>query len=962
MGAYAIDLGPAVHVSETITDSLFGVNTIFTKDFVDDGSFYSRFVDSMGVNSFRYPGGTVTEEKILADGKMLENIFDFDNNGGIDPETGERILTAKDFFQFVSEHNGSVDLVLPTMNFFTDELDDDGDRIPNDFGIYMILEKVSRILSGEFGNVTLDTVSIGNEYWYKNERMSASEYGKMANVMSKGLQHLFDVHREGLEQPETWIEPKIAVQSSLGYEPEESHTIIDQLDMEAREAIDAVETHFYPVDYVAASTYTNPLKMLDIFQNADGFGELDYFVSEWNIRADFAADQGLSQASSLVETFQSMVERGVDRADIWGTTYKSLSSSLAVLTKNPDAVDGLDMQLTPAGQMFKMMAASLEGTRALNIKLPSMFTNSIGLDDADRPDGAEDQFLIHGFEGAGKTVLFISSRTDGVLDLDINIDTLIPNYAHVWGQLLSAVDDPGTGKDESDPLGVKTLGHIETMGKGDLIDAGELHVSLDPYEIIKVEFSTGSTGVHMFGDDQIVDPEAEYDDKLVGGAGNDTIEGFVGDDTLYGMRGDDYIDGGAGNDVLTGNDGNDTLVAGAGNDKLFGGEGNDILVADAGNNMLVAGNDVTHFVVNVEGINIIHGFDAAEGDTLSFLRAYDSVGAAMKNAVVDGNDILFAHEAGGVTELVGAADQFDSLKTSLSDFMADSPVQQVVDDVLGFEHPEADLDEEYVLSNYDLANMFIDGETGEISDFFKGMTPEQISAALKGLDLNVLLDLMDDKALPAFLNSLNGEALEDTVDQFSPKALFKHFAEIGMNAQKMLDVFNPDAADALTDRLADGKLALPGGSTGSTDTPSGSGSDLGGVPFQPGSDTSTTTGTTEEEDNAPDQASHATYSGSECFVATAAYADQNHPDVAYLRQVRDRFLVHFWLGRVFIWVYWRVGPRLARALAPYPRGRAAARAILATVIGGLRKADFVRQHGYEWKSSFYLSGRPQRTR
>ena len=115
MGAYAIDLGPAVHVSETITDSLFGVNTIFTKDFVDDGSFYSRFVDSMGVNSFRYPGGTVTEEKILADGKMLENIFDFDNNGGIDPETGERILTAKDFFQFVGEHNGSVDLVLPTM-------------------------------------------------------------------------------------------------------------------------------------------------------------------------------------------------------------------------------------------------------------------------------------------------------------------------------------------------------------------------------------------------------------------------------------------------------------------------------------------------------------------------------------------------------------------------------------------------------------------------------------------------------------------------------------------------------------------------------------------------------------------------------------------------------------------------------------------------------------------------------
>ncbi|RQO54416.1 hypothetical protein DBR47_22460 [Paucibacter sp. KBW04] len=76
-----------------------------------------------------------------------------------------------------------------------------------------------------------------------------------------------------------------------------------------------------------------------------------------------------------------------------------------------------------------------------------------------------------------------------------------------------------------------------------------------------------------------------------GGAGNDTMYGFVGADTLFGgggndsltgMGGDDSLLGGDGFDSIDGGQGADTLVGGAGNDSLRGGEGRDTYVFNAG--------------------------------------------------------------------------------------------------------------------------------------------------------------------------------------------------------------------------------------------------------------------------------------------------------------------------------------------------------------------------------------------
>ena len=53
-------------------------------------------------------------------------------------------------------------------------------------------------------------------------------------------------------------------------------------------------------------------------------------------------------------------------------------------------------------------------------------------------------------------------------------------------------------------------------------------------------------------------------------------------------------------------------------------------------------------------------------------------------------------------------------------------------------------------------------------------------------------------------------------------------------------------------------------------------------------------------------------SGGGCFVATAAYGDRRHADVAALRRLRDEVLVRHPAGRGAVRLYWRVGPVLAR--------------------------------------------------
>lgn len=95
--------------------------------------------------------------------------------------------------------------------------------------------------------------------------------------------------------------------------------------------------------------------------------------------------------------------------------------------------------------------------------------------------------------------------------------------------------------------------------------------------------TTSADGVELFG--------TQYRDTIIGGAGNDSLDGFQGadvlrgeggNDSLYGGQGSDVLYGGAGDDYLGGDEGADQMVGGVGNDRYSVGELGDVVTEALG--------------------------------------------------------------------------------------------------------------------------------------------------------------------------------------------------------------------------------------------------------------------------------------------------------------------------------------------------------------------------------------------
>ena len=89
------------------------------------------------------------------------------------------------------------------------------------------------------------------------------------------------------------------------------------------------------------------------------------------------------------------------------------------------------------------------------------------------------------------------------------------------------------------------------------------------------------------------------DDTVLGGNGDDFMNGAQDDDKVWGGAGNDWLRTGLGNDELRGGAGDDKLVGvydddvirgGDGNDRVGGGPGNDVLRADGGQDQVLCGN------------------------------------------------------------------------------------------------------------------------------------------------------------------------------------------------------------------------------------------------------------------------------------------------------------------------------------------------------------------------------------
>ena len=169
---------------------------------------------------------------------------------------------------------------------------------------------------------------------------------------------------------------------------------------------------------------------------------------------------------------------------------------------------------------------------------------------------------------------------------------------------------------------------------------------------VTLDLATGGTGGEAAGD-TFISIEwvfgSNFDDDIIGDAGNNRLEGRDGNDTLDGAAGNDRLLGGNGNDTIFGGDGVDTIFGQDGDDILFGGAGNDFFFGGSGADSHDGGTgtDTVSYLASSSGVTVNlqtggTGGDAA-GDTYTNIERIFGTSFDDNIRGSDGNDVLLGN-------------------------------------------------------------------------------------------------------------------------------------------------------------------------------------------------------------------------------------------------------------------------------------------------------------------------------
>ncbi len=655
-----------------------------------------------------------------------------------------------------------------------------------------------------------------------------------------------------------------------------------------------------------------------------------------------------------------------------------------------------------------MMSHDLRGLQYIDINTPETLRDAISIPPEDRAPEDREQLIMHAFGSDDRSVIFVSSQSDQPMDVTLQNDGLLSDYHHLWAQQLGVLDDPTTdGVNEGDPTSPLSRPYIRALDQSELESDAGITFQLGPYEIIELEFTTGDMGVRMSGHDQVVDPTANYDDTLGGSAFDDTITGHFGNDELRGHAGDDSLSGGEGDDFLGGWRGDDVLNGGEGNDTLFGGPGNDTLIAGGGVNELRGqdfgggeDDEANHFIVDITGQTEISDFNPENGESLSFLRAYDTAQDVWDRTGTDGDDLVIGHDGGGETRLTGMAGSlgsFESFATVLADFQTDSATSDQVDALLE-EPPDGSIPPDPPpeepppeeppddLTERELVELLTVSDIAELETFMQSLSEEELNGLLDFINPDIFAFSVTAPTAITFLNNLPSDGLAQFFEELSPEAYdswaLKTAARFAEGTYDDLPSMDPDVLQGFLDGVSDDVLldyylahsdeqraataedfweTMPETTgmslseifgldeeeiaTRQESIDSGETEPLWGeylIPSRLPDDAAPLPWLEEEEEEEdpeedPEEDEATGAAGGGCFVATCAYGDFDHPDVAFLRLYRDLELATHPAGRAFIRAYYTVGPWIAAAIHPFPPLRQVIRAILARIVARMQR-------------------------
>lgn len=670
-----VSVTAATGTGQVLEGAYFGGNLVFSVN-TEDGQPFDNFgaaADALDITHLRFPAGQGDSGDLEEDGAGFLNILQMERVDGAWALRHE----VTDMLDWARESGAKVTLVLPTKNYSVTEYEAlDGD-------IARFAETVMRDHSD-----VVEAFEIGNEYW----SMGETAYGAKADVAAVAL-------ARGME--EAGFEPEdqaaILVQMASPFAGSEYHvsiddrpylqrvqdanrTIIGQLGSEAREALDGVVEHYYydkrVTEFEGTSGEMNFINR-DYAVWDDAFDkELDLYVTEWNVRTSDTTETGLRSASVMVEMTSNMNGLGVDAAHVWPVQHNT-PTDLAGKQHENVLTDAEGRVLnTINGATFDLMSSSLPGLELLETDL------SI-------EDGS---FTFHAWQSEDSTVVYVASRATDSLELELDLSTLVPEYASASavkiGADVSANSSdgvhyvPGEGFQEADSLLVNGQRYYinENDVRAKLTDIAvtgtKVPITLDPFEIIEITFDTsgidaaepdtvGDTGERITGSttgDTLEGGDGDDtleglagDDRLVGGKGDDSANGGAGDDRLLGWGGGDYLKGGDGNDLISGNQGSDTLVGSEGDDILTGNEEHDVLNGMVGNDRL-SGGPGADTLTGWAGrdVFVLEEGDLTGGDVITDFTPGKDVIEVDLPGIDDLSDLSFAASEAGITIRFGA--------------------------------------------------------------------------------------------------------------------------------------------------------------------------------------------------------------------------------------------------------------------------------------------------------------------
>ena len=625
-------------------------------------------INYFGVSVIRYPGGAA--DASFAEGMMIDGVL---------PDHVVNILT------YARDTGLSVDMVIPV------------DTLPGlDRAAFLAqVAEFAAAVEREFPGI-VTSYELGNEYWNYREALDASlevAYGVNAAEVAVALGAGMDL---------AGADALVFLQASGNLRGAFDNNS-DLANGAIQDGFSSVPGAMDVLDGVIRNSYWRDAE-LDGFENdsgpfaedrglganltggvnawADWLGrDILTMVGEYNINRNIGTvedgiDMGIHGASYLLEHMENIIDAGVDIAFAWPIAHNTQN---AFLYRDEDietvTVHGMQIAVnTTRAAILDLMRQTIAGHELVTAQWTYGQTPS-----------AVEVTLFEGIDeatGQDEQIVFLSSRSDMVQDLTVDLSTFVGTYLSVTAIAI-----------HYEPLGDHMRDAV--VREFPVLDPerdGIFDVVLQPYEVVQFRFALETPPANdgppptptpepappanpvpelVCGVMEVVPVNPKSPLTLTGGTGNDIFVGGLGHDALYGNGGNDTLSGGGGNDHLHGGPAWDLLDGGSGHDTLIGGTGNDTLVGGTGDDRLVAGLGADVFVFAPgHGNDVVVDFETLGGDRLDLrglglsLADLDLGNAAGGRAVQAGATVVIATSDDSSITLAGltlgdlAADHF----------------------------------------------------------------------------------------------------------------------------------------------------------------------------------------------------------------------------------------------------------------------------------------------------------------